>query len=327
VRRRVAKFVLFFFPSVLLLSSVASAHPNHWTSGTGGTHSVGSHAYNPAHVAIALRAPISGPITSGGRFHDVCTETTCYGARSSWYSDWSLDLGLGAGESADVYLNADVDGWGTNEVTYLPDHNRDIRVYAVTEAVGDFRSEYGGDPACKWQPFEIRVSYWDTSGNAVTARVGKVWLAHITPMYSANQILQGPDTAARPNPKGTGKIYPLRVKVGTVYPGAGTVRNSSGNVCSTGPHVHVEALNYHNWGNLIEWHSAEGPDGYVYTTPTLNHIHEGLSVSPAGLPTYNVYGSGYILSDSVTQNSTKLGWLGGDPTSFKMSDNPYTSDH
>lgn len=44
--------------------------------------------------------------------------------------------------------------------------------------------------------------------------------------------------------------------------------------------------------------------------------------SPSGTPTYTSTGA-----DSASRSVTSLAWIGGETTSFKMSDNPYTLDH
>jgi hypothetical protein len=59
---------------------VQASTSSHWTSGTG-THSSGSHAYNPSHLYVAVGASNSGDgadgISSGGRFHDVDDDDVC----------------------------------------------------------------------------------------------------------------------------------------------------------------------------------------------------------------------------------------------------------
>lgn len=290
-------------------AALVSASTTHVTSGTGGSHQSGSHSFNLPHAKVSIGADHAGSITSGSLFHDNCSGTSCFGAFGG--SDWALDIGAGAGGQAS-YLYADYDfsdtgGSATNPI----DNNKLIRVDAKAASAVTYFPGHSGDAACRYQKFDIRLSYTDTSGVAHNYLVvGSLWIAHLTNWQYSSGWVAGAN-ATRSNPLGTGSIYYLSGKhIGNVYAGSDT----NGAVCSNGPHSHMEFYSAHGWGSAYEWHSLLGPDAYDTRLASVssNHIH---------------WGTGYghtAASDPVTAGM-KLGRFGGNKTKFYLQTNPHPS--
>ncbi len=315
--RRTVIAVLIILSSMVLAAVAFANASTHWTTGTGGTHSTGSHPSNPGHLWAAVKADHTGSITSGGRFHDGCgtTSTDCFGAFSG--SDWALDIGGGGGTTAKLYLDITALGSGASPA---PDNNRNMAVYAYVAAQGNFRSDPVGRPACNWQKLDILASYYDSAGNPYLGKViGHMWIAHLGTFTNAVGTTITTNVSKPNTFGGTGTIwYVDGVSLGTIYNG-GDVVGGSGGRCSTGAHTHVEFLSDHAWGSEYEWHSSAGPDSYGGLSGVSTHIH-----GTAG-GTWVLYNP--VAADSVTQGTSILGHYGGDKTLFYMRDNPNNGSH
>lgn len=331
MKGRVSKGAAAAVVCVLLLTGLANAHSFHWTSGTAGTHTASSHTNNPGHLSVVLKSPSTGQISSGGVFHDGCTSTSCKGAWASWAGDWALDISAAGGTP--VNLNLDIDGWATGGDPVV-NPNAPMSVWAVAGPIGNFRSDQGlaYDPACDWQQFDIKASYVGTNGTpAENRQIGSVWFAHIdrdSLVYAPGTIINT-NLASKQNPNGTGTIQYLTGRtIGVLYDGEGTVPGKTGYVCSSGPHLHLEGVNAHSWGNLMEWHSQSGPDGYSQLgLSNPYHVHAGTQqVVDASGQTVPGYRSPLVV-DSVIQDMITIAKFGAGTTSFKLSDNPLTTDH
>jgi hypothetical protein len=74
---------------IFRLAAGATTHVN--SPGSSFQHIESSHYNNPGHARLSFKSPNTNEITSGGRFHDGCSSTTCTGAFSG--SHWSNDIG------------------------------------------------------------------------------------------------------------------------------------------------------------------------------------------------------------------------------------------
>lgn len=283
--------------TAMFLGGMLTAHAagSHWTSGTSGTHSAGSHSNNPAHVWLAIGADHAGTVTSGGQFHDGCNGNQCFGAFAG--SDWAMDI-VGTGTSK---LYVDYAGWGAG-YSPAPDNNKSISFSAYVASSGNFS---GSDAACNWKKLEVRATYWGTNGVLYANKpIGNLWLAHMdnSSWVYGNGATVYPN-ATKANPYGTGTVSWINgIQFASVYNGSGA--------CSTGAHSHLEFFSTHAWGGEFEQHSSLGPDYYSY-----GHIHGN------GTP-----GSTGYAADSVA-SGTYVGFLGGGTTSFWMTDNQNYGDH
>lgn len=285
----------------------------HYTTGYGLPHSTGSHSINPGHLKISMKAPSSGTISSGGVFHDGCTSSSatgnCRGAFGG--SDWALDIASSGGSSIKLYL--DYAGQAGTGATVIVDKNEDMTIQAKSVLGGNFRNPV--DAACYWRKYDILVTYWDTFGNKHTKEnLGSIWFAHGT-SWSHTVGTTISTNASRSHPGGTGMIHYMNgVTVGNVYTGSGA--------CSSGSHLHFEAVSDHAWGSAYEWHSAATDpatgstgDGYQALSGVSNHIHRVDNSYPGGT------------TDSITQGSQILGFIGSDTTMKALYNNPYTANH
>ncbi len=286
------------------MAGSALASNSHNTTGTGGSHSSGSHGLNPGHVWVIAGSPGAGAITSGGRYHDACgSRAGCYPGIDS-ANDWALDVGLGA--SAANYLDLAYGGWGSGGVT--PDNNRAIKFEAIAGPVLNFRSP--ARAACYWQRFDIVATYWDTAGVKYTdVLVGKIWFAHLKNwVYGSGARVFAQGTSS--NPYGSGTVSTIRLlRIGDVYD-FGDSPPPGDTKCSDGPHFHVEAYSTHAWGFEYEWHSTSGPDGYWGLSGYTDHTH-----------------TSYPYSNDTVTSGQDLGAFGGATTLFWMRDNPVRSDY
>ena len=159
MRKSVLLSVLF----VALLTFGASlvfATTTHTTSGTAGSHTPGSHAVNPGHVYASVGSGGSGSVESGGKFHDNCNPTRCFGAFAG--SDWALDIGSSGNSAIRLYLGFGEYGTGYDPA---PDLTKIISIIGKVSGHGNFRSDPTNRPACNWQKMDILATYYGVDGS------------------------------------------------------------------------------------------------------------------------------------------------------------------
>ncbi len=323
--------LLAFVAAAPLLTSPRPtlAYTTHVTSGTGGAHNP-SHSLNPGHLWALVKAPTSsaddapgppygtGGVSSGGRYHDQCAgaDYVCAGAVPVAMGDFAMDIAADgdfgdAGTKAYIYV--DFAGYGTANNPTPPDLSKDITITAIVLPGGDVC----GDGSGQYRKYEIHMAYTDINGAAVNASVGWVAYMHVTnwnPAYPVGYTIT--PTGHRSTGVGSGMIHYLNgSRLGDIHPGA------TGN-CNTGSHLHLEFYSYHSYGRDYEWHGGDGPDGYLEPNPDHKHV-SGVAV-PVLVPQLGAYAD---RRDETTKGTTFVGLIGGDSTLFRMSDNPYESDH
>ena len=279
---------------------VHASTTSHWTSGTSGTHTAGSHSLNPGHIWLAIGADHTSPITSGGRYHDLCLGVPC----APNGGDYAMDIGnpdpSNVGQlnwPSKLYVN--YAGWGADP---NPAVNNNMSISISAKMVAQ-----SGSGDCQLQKFDIRVSYWGTNGTFYSNLVmGELWVMHLDAwVYGLNAQVSA--NASMPNPYGTGTVsYINGIQIGQLYDGPFSMS------CNTGRHSHLEFLSNHAWGYQEEWHSCLGPD--YYTNPTHSHT---TGCSPS---------NGYNTTDSVGVGAA-VSFLGGGTTSYFINDNQYAGDH
>lgn len=306
----------------------AQAAATHLTNGTGGYHYMTSHNNNnPGHVWILVKAPTSsfdenpgppwgdGGVSSGGRYHDNCSsDSVCSDGVPGTGGDFSMDIGRDAdyGDAGTkAYLYLDYAGYGQlNSLTppKLTDPSKPLTISAYVESEGDVCGSGDG----LYRKYQIWVDYTDVNNQAKHVNVGWVVYMHLSNWNTAYPVGTTITwNASRPSGSGADIRYINGSLLGNIY--YGSFPNPS---CNSGGHVHVEFYSHHSYGRDYEWHS-EGPDGYLEPT---THKHTAGVAYPDGVDYDN-------RRDVTTKGSTFIGLVGGDSTLFRMTDNPYESDH
>ena len=119
IARRVSTVGLL--PGVAVVTAqIADAGSTHETGGAYDLagHNADTHDNNPAHFSVLIRATHgsngesdNGRVTSGGRFHDGCSDG-CNGAFVSAFPDWAMDIDAPNTTAVNLYAGLEYWGWG-----------------------------------------------------------------------------------------------------------------------------------------------------------------------------------------------------------------------
>lgn len=225
-----------------------------------------THGQNPGHLYVAVGAPHSGAVTSGGIFHDSCSDSVAPldGNLDTYFGtggDYALDID--GAENTDTYLYLDYGGYGDCDIYPYPtpcsaiDRDENMTIKARLQSAD-------GSGNCQYQWYDVLASYRDVAGNVFTDKVvGRVKLLHQQQWAytTVGTIIQA--NASKTISGGTGTLnYISGLRVASVAEGSSS--------CSTGPHVHVEVYSTHMWGGWRERHSSAGPD--FFHLP-FSHVH------------------------------------------------------
>ncbi|MBA4181511.1 MAG: hypothetical protein C0506_13055 [Anaerolinea sp.] len=296
---------------VLGLAAIVAgfASQYHYRAGYVGQHSADSHPQNSGHFWLAVYAPNSGELTSGGRYHDgpgcafpgSSRPASCSSATGG---DYAWDIGAAAGSPA--YLSVKWAGYALGASPQVHP-SRDISIYGKVVSEGN----WGSTNACKYQRIEIWVSWWDSGGIPHLDNMGRVDFGHLYPFdYSVGQWIS-PNASELRSDTGLGYVnYPWGKKVGTEF-------NGSETGCSSAPHTHMETFSSHSWGATYEKHGW-GADYYWY-----NHVEylvgqPKINGTPAAWGGPLVPAEGYSGPTSVAGGGSLMSLIGGDTKSDAM---------